>query len=93
MLHGRHRCSRLVLLGTTLFATIDTGLFLVVLALALSGVALIWTVMLARGLLAEALDAEPDDDAAESGCPLRAWRGGQLSSSARRTPSDPGGFC
>jgi hypothetical protein len=93
MLLGRHCSYWLVLLGTTLFATIDTGLFLVVLALGLSGTALVWTVMLAGALLAEALGAEPVDDATPGACPFRAWRGGtRISSSARQTPSDPGGF-
>lgn len=91
----RHRRSFwLVLVGTTAFLTIDPALFLVVVALALSGVALIWTVMLTRMLLVEALAAEPTEDAAEGVCPLRVWqrRNGDLSSSARPTPSDHGAF-
>lgn len=89
MAHRRRRSFWLVLLGTTAFLTIDPALFLVVVALGLSGVAVAWSVMLARALLGEAFATGQTDDGAQSACPFRTWRGG-LSSSAPQTPSDPG---
>jgi len=49
----------LVLTGATLLMSLEPGLFLVVLALALSGVTLVWLVMLARLLLFDALAIPP----------------------------------
>jgi hypothetical protein len=94
MLRRRRPSFWLVLAGTTVFLTINPALFLVVLALALSGVALVWAVMLVRGLIVEAFVAEDSDDSLPAVCPLRAWRGDgvDLSSSAQRAPSDPGAF-
>ena len=88
----RRRSFWFVLLGTTAFLTIDPALFLVLLALALSGIAVVWTLMLGRALLLEVFGVELADDATQSGCPLRTWRSGSaaFSSSVRRTPSDPG---
>jgi hypothetical protein len=88
----RRRSFWVVLVGTTVFLTIDPGLFLVVTALALSGIALVWTLMLGRALLEEAFTAEQADHAPQSACPLRTWRGdgASVSSSARRTSSGPG---
>ncbi len=87
----RRRSFWLVLLGTTAFLTIDPGLFLVLLALALSGIAVVWTLMLGRALLVEVF-AEQTNDATQSACPFRTWRSDSaaFSSSAPRTPSDPG---
>ncbi|MGH3056343.1 MAG: hypothetical protein ACRDL7_15320 [Gaiellaceae bacterium] len=92
MLRRRRRSFWFVLLGTTAFLTIDPALFLVVVALALSGVAVLWTLMLVRGLWAEAFSAGQVDGVTESVCPLRAWRGDpvHLSSSAPPTPLDLG---
>ena len=89
----RRRSFWFVLLGTTAFATVDPALSLVVVALGLSAVVVVWTVMLARALLVEVFAAGRIDDATPDICPLRGWRGGSgLSSSARQTPSDPGAF-
>ena len=85
-----------VLVGTTAFLTVDPALFLVVVALGLSGVALVWSVMLAKLLLVDAIGAgrAPIDDAAQSPCPFAAWRdrGVSLSSSAPPTSSGRGAF-
>ena len=82
----RRRSFWLVLVGTTAFATVDPALFLVVAALALSGLALVWTVMLARALLLEAFVGDDPDEALQRTCPFRARRdSSRLSSSARPT--------
>lgn len=44
-----------VVAGTTVFLTLEPGLFLVLLALALSGVALFWILLVVRFLVLEAL--------------------------------------
>jgi len=82
----RRRSFWLVLVGTTAFATVDPALFLVVAALALSGLALVWTVMLVRALLLEACVEDDGDEALQRTCPFRARRDdSRLSSSARPT--------
>jgi hypothetical protein len=97
MPHRRRRRSFwLVLVGTTAFLTVDPALFLVVAALALSGLALLWTLMLARLLLVDAIGrhAAPIDDAAQGACPFAAWRGrgAAVSSSGSPTSSNRGVF-
>ena len=84
----------LVVAGTTAFLTIEPALFLVLVAVGLSAVAVVWTVMLARALLAEAFAPEPIEPTAEGVCPLRGWwtRERDLSSSVRPTSSDRGVF-
>jgi hypothetical protein len=92
MLRRRRPSFWLVLLGTTAFLVLDPALFLVVVALALSGVALLWIVMLAHALIVGALDQHEPDESARRACPVGAWRGGSagLSPSPQRTPSDRG---
>ena len=86
MLRRRRRSFWLVLVGTTALVTIDPALFLVVVALGLSGLAMLWTVMLMRALLLDAWAGEHVDDTRQRACPFRARRGGvRLSSSARPT--------
>lgn len=94
MPHRRRRSFWLVLLGTTTFLSIEPALFLVAVALTLSGLALVWTVMLLRALLVEAFAVGQIDDASAGVCPLREWRAGRgdLSSSVRPTSSGPGAF-
>ena len=47
----------LLLIGATVFLSLEPGLFLVVLAVSLAALALTWTVLLARLLLLDALSA------------------------------------
>ena len=93
-MHRRPRSFWVVLLGTTAFLTVEPALFLVVLTLFLSGVALVWMVMLARALFVDTFGVEPIADAQQDACPFKAWRTphGGVSSSARPTPSDRGAF-
>jgi len=94
MWYRRRRSFWLVLVGTTAFLTIDPALFLVVVALGLSGLSAVWIVMLVRALLAEGFAADPIEDSAPGVCPLRGWLVGSrdLSSSGPPTPSDRGAF-
>jgi hypothetical protein len=56
---ARHGASFWILLaGMTLFLTVEPGLFLVVLALGLSGLAVAWIAMLTRMLVMDAMGVQ-----------------------------------